>query len=236
MERITRHEFERRLILLCVRSGMRGLPRTRRDREILLKSIALLLTSDRVYTEAEIGTTIRLWLGAVAVRLQTDHATLRRHLVEQGYLVRDPWGSEYRLHEPTTTGIAFESDVDFVNVLSLVIAATEQMQRRRRDRFPRPGEDSGRCLLQARDICKNLVAGSIDPQVACDQLADLYDHRFVFLLDLRGFQLRRSGAVARDRIVKLDEATGFTLTFRAQRFLNGSEEWIQALGNERDRG
>jgi hypothetical protein len=230
MEHVTRHEFEGRLISLCVRSGMNGLPRKSRDRQILFKSIALLLVPEKVYSEAEVNQTIRLWLAAVAVRLQTDHVALRRNLVENGYLVRDPRGAEYRLHEPSGGGIAFDTDVDAVDVLSLTISATEQLAQRRRERFPRPGEDSGRRLMAARAIAEKLVAGSIDTPSACTQLASLYDHRFVFLLDLHWFALRQG--LAREAIARLNAAAGFTPELMARQFLETSEEWIEATAHD----
>jgi hypothetical protein len=230
MERVTRHEFEDRLTSLCVRSGMNGLPRKSRDRQILFKSIALLLVPGKVYSEAEVNQTIRLWLAAVAVRLQTDHVALRRNLVEHGYLVRDPRGAEYRLHEPSGSGIAFDTDVDTVDVLFLTIDATELLARQRRERFPRPGEDSGRRLMEARAIAQKLLAGSIDPQSACAQLASLYDHRFVFLLDLRWFANRHG--LASEAIARLNAAAGFTPEYMARRFLESSEEWIEATAHD----
>jgi hypothetical protein len=75
---ITPEEFVERLCLVAADRGPRGLPRKRRDRQILMKSITLLLDSDRTYGEPEINELLQAWKREVAPAIATDHVTLRR--------------------------------------------------------------------------------------------------------------------------------------------------------------
>jgi hypothetical protein len=85
-------EFERRMVALCLGGVGPALPRRRRDRHILLKSAVLLLGHGRAYTEAAINGLLESWLDAVGPAVRLDHVSLRRHLIDQGYVVRDPAG------------------------------------------------------------------------------------------------------------------------------------------------
>ena len=86
---ISAEEFVERLCLLGADRGPRGFPRKRRDRQILMKSVLMLLDSARSYSEAEINDAIRAWSRSVAPAIDTDHVTVRRLLVDHGARSQD---------------------------------------------------------------------------------------------------------------------------------------------------
>ena len=96
-ETISTTEFETRLPYLCVTRQGGGLPRKRRDLHIVLRSVALLLDRAVNYTETGLNTALRRWLEQVGYNYRLDHVTLRRSLVDHGYLRRDPAGTRYRV-------------------------------------------------------------------------------------------------------------------------------------------
>ena len=59
-------EFAERLIRLGAGWTPRPLPRKRRDREILMKSVLLTLDSDAEYSELEINERLQRWMETVA--------------------------------------------------------------------------------------------------------------------------------------------------------------------------
>ena len=130
-------EFLDRLLRLAVDRGPRRFPRRRRDRQILMKSIPMLLDSGRTYSEREINVLLRAWGRDVAPAISTDHVTLRRLLVDHGLLERSPNGAEYRVGFPPA-GTVFELEVEDVDVRATVAAYLEHERReadkRRRSR------------------------------------------------------------------------------------------------------
>ncbi|MDJ0847355.1 MAG: DUF2087 domain-containing protein [Myxococcota bacterium] len=60
----------------------RGFPRRRRDRQILMKSIRMLLDDDRVYSEAEINEALQAWRRDVAPSIDV-RATIAAYLDHQ---------------------------------------------------------------------------------------------------------------------------------------------------------
>ena len=62
---ISPEEFVERLCRVGADRGPRKFPRKRRDREILMKSIVMLLDSARTYTEAEINEALLAWKAEV---------------------------------------------------------------------------------------------------------------------------------------------------------------------------
>ncbi len=117
-------EFLDRLFRLAVDRGPRRFPRRRRDRQILMKSILMLMDSSRIYSEREINVLLRAWGRGVAPAISTDHVTLRRLLVDHGLLERSPSGAEYRVGFPPA-GAAFELEVEEVDVRATVAAYLE---------------------------------------------------------------------------------------------------------------
>jgi hypothetical protein len=63
---ISAEEFVERLCRLGADRGPRGFPRRVRDREILMKSMLMLLDSAREYSEAEINEQLQEWSREVA--------------------------------------------------------------------------------------------------------------------------------------------------------------------------
>ena len=128
---ITVEEFTERLCRLGADRDMRPLPRKRRDRQILMKSITMRLDGSRSYTEPEIGELLQLWNSEVAPSLQTDHVTLRRMLVDNGLLERTRDGRSYRVGFPTRP-VAFDLEVEDIDLPATIAAYREEQKRRRR--------------------------------------------------------------------------------------------------------
>jgi len=93
-------EFKKRLAGLCASGVGPGLPRRQRDTGILLSSMALCFERETRYTEREVGGVLQSWLEAAGPRVDLDHATMRRALVDFGYLDRDARGTTYQLSSP----------------------------------------------------------------------------------------------------------------------------------------
>jgi hypothetical protein len=127
---ITSEEFVERLCRLGADRGPRRFPRGGRDREILMKSIMLLLPSDRLYAEGEINALLQSWNREVAPAIDSDHVTLRRLLVDYGHLERTADGSRYRVGFPARP-VAFALEVDDVDVRATIAAYREYAGQRR---------------------------------------------------------------------------------------------------------
>lgn len=133
---ITIEVFKRRLEALCLGQGGRGLPRKRRDQQILLKSITLLLEVDQEYSEREVNQILERWLAEVGRAIEIDYVTLRRHLVDGGYLIRDRAGRSYRLHPEETAGL-FEPETDTIDPVAVVEAAQKRIAQKKQDYLAR---------------------------------------------------------------------------------------------------
>ena len=128
---ITSREFRRRITALCLGGVGPGLPRKQRDRHILLKSVALLLGHGRAYTESTINTALKLWLATAGPAVRLDHVSLRRHLIDEGYVTRDSVGSRYEVSPSCEWSNLFEPEVDNADPLEAVRAALAERDSRR---------------------------------------------------------------------------------------------------------
>ena len=72
-----------------------GLPRKRVDRYVLLNALAQLVAEDESPGEREVTARLKAWLASEGARLSTDAVTLRRALVDEGFLDRDGRGTAY---------------------------------------------------------------------------------------------------------------------------------------------
>ena len=130
---ISPEEFVERLCLLGADRGPRRFPRRRSDREILMKSIQLLLDSRRTYTEGEVNEVLKVWCRDVAPAIDVDHVTLRRMLVDYGELERTADGRAYRVGFPARP-VAFDLEVDSIDVRATIAAfrAYREAERERK--------------------------------------------------------------------------------------------------------
>lgn len=130
---ITGEEFKKRLIDLLVKTRFQGLPRKDRDKHIILKSIALRLDAEKDYTSSEINEELRSWLGRVADTDSGDHVALRRELVDEGYLSREPDGSQYKLAPSGESRIGFDDSVEAIDILAVVMEGRDFIERKKQE-------------------------------------------------------------------------------------------------------
>jgi hypothetical protein len=119
-DQISAQEFQDRLLRLCVHSGIRGLPRKRRDQHILLKSVILTLDRTEEYTENAVNRKLQSWLNEVGCSIELDHVRLRRHLVDAEYLGRSRDGSRYWVAVLSRNQYRFESAIEDLDIYGLV--------------------------------------------------------------------------------------------------------------------
>jgi hypothetical protein len=124
-------QFSKRLANLCLRSGLAGMPKDEMDQHILLKSAVLLIDAAGQLSEKEINEKLQVWLTQVCVIKNFDRVTLRRWLVDTGYLTRNSDGSGYQVAKPAPRPELFEAAVDQIDVLETIQAARDEMQRRK---------------------------------------------------------------------------------------------------------
>jgi hypothetical protein len=138
---ISPETFVERLCRLGADRGPRRFPRGQRDREILMKSIVMVLDSGRSYTEIEINRALTEWSREVAPAIDTDHVSVRRLLIDHGHLERTADGRRYRVGFPART-VAFDLEVDEIDVRATIAAfldhrSRQRVQRRTESRFRR---------------------------------------------------------------------------------------------------
>lgn len=128
-ESVSTEEFKQRLPRLCL--SPRVLPRKKRDQQILFKSVAITLDTEKQYTAAEFDQQLQDWLESVGLGLQIDHVTLRRHLVDEDYVRRDRAGGTYVPVRRARSEI-FEPGVEDIDPLSLVNEAIREREDQKR--------------------------------------------------------------------------------------------------------
>ena len=110
----------------------KGFPRKRKQQHVLLKSIVLLLELGQDYSEHQINDALQKWLGTVGKSLEIDHVSLRRRLVDEGYLTRDRAGKRYRVDEGNMNSI-LEQGINAVNPLAVIEEAEQRRVLRKRE-------------------------------------------------------------------------------------------------------
>ena len=97
----------------------------------------MTLERARTYSEAEMNRALLSWKSEVGPAIETDHVTLRRVLVDYGHLERTVDGGAYRVGSPSHP-IAFDLEVDEIDVRATVAAYREHLEQRRRRGRPTP--------------------------------------------------------------------------------------------------
>jgi hypothetical protein len=95
MTHITDSQFRERFAALYF--GGQDLPRKPLDRQIVLISAIVGLERQRKYSEGELNDELQKWTILFGRRYNLDYVTLRRYLIDERYLVRDPSGRAYEL-------------------------------------------------------------------------------------------------------------------------------------------
>jgi hypothetical protein len=134
---ITIREFGDRLNVFCGGGGGLELPRKPRDRHILCLSIAQVLNLGRSYSEPQLNAALMEWLADVGRTIEIDHVTLRRYLVDAGYLRRAATGAVYTVCLPSSEEVEFEPGVLDIDPVAVVQAARERTAARK---LERPGQ------------------------------------------------------------------------------------------------
>jgi hypothetical protein len=117
---ITCEEYKKRIVDLCLRSGLKEFPSKRRDQLIILKTIANYFDNIKEYTETEINDIIKEWLAWIRFFPGWDFVMLRRQLIDDGFLTRNPDGSRYWIRPEGPAEVAFDpavADLDIVSVI-----------------------------------------------------------------------------------------------------------------------
>lgn len=124
--------FKKRIVTLLLRSGLTDLPKSAQDQQILCKSATLKMRKNEQMSEAEVNEKLSDWLQKVANLHTYDHVTLRRALVDYGYLNRSSDGATYMLSPSGPSGFEFETGIDDIDLEAVLEAAREEMEARKR--------------------------------------------------------------------------------------------------------
>ena len=130
-ESISAEEFRERFLAICGRGGGQGLPRKQRDQHILFRA-AVQGLGRASYSELELNNALENWLSVVDIGGRIDHVSLRRCLVDAGYLRRDAGGSRYEVCPAGREEVLFAASVRDVDALEVIHTAHERAAERKR--------------------------------------------------------------------------------------------------------
>lgn len=129
---VSAEEYRRRLVDLCGRGRVQLFPpRRRRDRAILLHAVARGLRTTGL-SERQVNARITEWLTWIGKDLEADVASVRRALVDEGFLDRDASGSSYGPSRRHERWAAFAPDVEGIDVESVLAQAEREAEEKRR--------------------------------------------------------------------------------------------------------
>lgn len=130
---MTKEYFIKRLVNLCLRSGLSEFPKGNENQHILLKSALLIIGKSSTFTEKEINEKLKFWVNNISPIEKFDHITLRRMLVDAGYLSRNNDGSCYWISQLESRPNFFDDSVEEINVLEALENGREEIARRKRE-------------------------------------------------------------------------------------------------------
>lgn len=130
---VTKDYFIKRIGDLCLKSGLAGFPKDMTDQHILLKSAIIMIGQSGSFTEQEINEKLETWVRHISQNKGIDRVTLRRRLVDTGYLVRSKDGASYRIASPGSQPRSFEPAIEQMDILRIIEAAREEIARRKRE-------------------------------------------------------------------------------------------------------
>ena len=131
MSHITASQFTDRFVSLVLAG--RELPKKPLDRHILLLSSILKLEPGRKYSEKELNEELQIWVIHFGRSFGLDHVTLRRYLIDEKVLIRDPAGGTYEL---AADGLPYTFD-ESIRALDLekLVAEAKQARELRKQQY-----------------------------------------------------------------------------------------------------
>ena len=130
---ITQEYFIKRLADLCIKSGLAGFPKDDTSLHILLKSAILTLDQSDSFSEKEVNVKLESWVKDISQMRGMDHVSLRRMLIDTGYLTRNGDGSSYRISQPGPRPELFDTTIDQLDIRQEVESAREEIARRKQE-------------------------------------------------------------------------------------------------------
>jgi hypothetical protein len=136
---LTIASFTKRLADLCLRSGMSGLPRDDASRHVLFTSMVAALPVETPLGQPVVDARLTDWIETSGIK-ELDHVTLRRYLVDAGYLSRRADGSAYRVVADPPGRPRCESGVADVDLAAVLRVRREEVARRKAEYLARQGK------------------------------------------------------------------------------------------------
>jgi len=103
------------------------------DQHILLKSAILMIGQSGSFTEQEINEKLETWVRHISQNKGIDRVTLRRRLVDTGYLIRSKDGASYLIAPPESQPRSFEPAIEQLDIPRVIESAREEIARRKRE-------------------------------------------------------------------------------------------------------
>lgn len=128
MTHITAELFSKRFVTLVQQS--RGLPKKPQDRHILWIGASSMLEPGRSYSEADLNERLSRWCSRFGEQVELDHVTLRRYLIDAGYIDRDSAGNIYMLAQ-TPPDWSHDPEIRTLDLDLLVLEAERERAARK---------------------------------------------------------------------------------------------------------
>ncbi len=130
---VSKEFFIKRMTDLCVKSALADFPKNETDQQILLKSAVLSMGKTGTMTEKEVNEKLQYWVLRICRIKNFDHVTLRRYLVDSGYLTRSKDGTSYVIAEPGPRPGFFAAEIDDLKMEEVIDNARLEMERRKQE-------------------------------------------------------------------------------------------------------
>jgi len=160
---------------LCVRRAisLAGLASGRQeDFRTVLAAAALAFEERRRYSEAEVNERLAEWLANAGAMLSTDHAELRRMLVDTRLLARDGFGHAY---ERIAAPAEYASAIEALSGVDLAVVTRETRASHALQRATRKAAWKRRALPAHRDVANDDDARWMDEALVLAREAQARD-------------------------------------------------------------
>ena len=124
----TTHRILKRLL---ANGPLIGLPTRPADQALLMGLAAARFNAQKIYRESEVNELLKIWLQTFCAPFGIDHVTMRRLMVDSGFLTRDTSGSAYRVNPKRSGDLDADEAIEPAEVL-VEIQSERQTRKRQR--------------------------------------------------------------------------------------------------------